>query len=734
MIVILSSTTLMITLFAAEPLDEIPIPSFDTVSPFVDSNRYTHQKSDEVAVSPNQLFDNYETLDTELGEVYVDPVSLAFQFYNSNGYLWSSTINYQLENFPMSVVYPLRSAINIASYNTDNPNFSLLREHLFTIGTTVDMIPITNGFKANIVFGTSKIEMTMYVYFYENKIKVMIPDDEINEPTGYKLNTLQVYKNFGAVKESSIPGYVFIPDGIGALIDYKEQTISVPDYKKYIYGNTISYNKETNLNNRSEDGTRIYAPVFGFVHGINQQAVFAEVLEGALYGNINVGYPGRNRGYTSVYPEFVYRNTYAQPIDQLGNDITLLQDFRNEVNIEIDYTLLEDEQANYVGMALTYRQKLLDTNRIIEKQNEVEDIPLHLSTIGLERKDGVLFKENIRMTTLNQFEDMIQRLNHSDITHIVATIDGFTRQGSSWSAPNYTNLSSKVGSSSDLNDIYELVSDLYLVTDFMKASTRSSGYNQYVDLAKKINDQLYRYEDPTDVKYLLEYSKVASSYRASVKDLDHLSYSGFSIQSFGSLLYDDFGNDKTIIELVDTLQDLLNSSDKKTALYQANDYMWNLMDLFLEFPMYSSQFLIFDDTVPFLSIALSNTMDLFGPFANFYPYARDELLRMIDFHVYPSFITTYKSSKYLQDTGLESIYSSQFSDLEHVIVTYYDFVNQALKHTTQANIINRTVLSQGIILNEYSNGVFIIINYLDESYTYGDISIPAKDYIVGGIS
>ena len=734
MIVILSSTTLMITLFAAEPMDEIPIPSFDTVSPFVDSNRYTHQKSDEIAVSPNQLFDNYETLDTELGEVYVDPVSLAFQFYNSNGYLWSSTINYQLENFPMSVVYPLRSAINIASYNTDNPNFSLLREHLFTIGTTVDMIPITNGFKANIVFGTSKIEMTMYVYFYENKIKVMIPDDEINEPTGYKLNTLQVYKNFGAVKESSIPGYVFIPDGIGALIDYKEQTISVPDYKKYIYGNTISYNKETNLNNRSEDGTRIYAPVFGFVHGINQQAVFAEVLEGALYGNINVGYPGRNRGYTSVYPEFVYRNTYAQPIDQLGNDITLLQDFRNEVNIEIDYTLLEDEQANYVGMALTYRQKLLDTNRIIEKQNEMDDIPLHLSTIGLERKDGVLFKENIRMTTLNQFEDMIQRLNHLDITHIVATIDGFTRQGSSWSAPNYTNLSSKVGSSSDLNDIYELVSDLYLVTDFMKASTRSSGYNQYVDLAKKINDQLYRYEDPTDVKYLLEYSKVSSSYRASVKDLDHLNYSGFSIQSFGSLLYDDFGNDKTIIELVDTLQDLLNPSDKKTALYQANDYMWNLMDLFLEFPMYSSQFLIFDDTVPFLSIALSNTMDLFGPFANFYPYARDELLRMIDFHVYPSFIATYKSSKYLQDTGLESIYSSQFSDLEHVIVTYYDFVNQALKHTTQANIINRIVLSQGVILNEYSNGAFIIINYLDESYIHGDISIPAKDYIVGGIS
>ncbi|MDX9692419.1 MAG: DUF5696 domain-containing protein, partial [Acholeplasmataceae bacterium] len=174
--------------------------------------------------------------------------------------------------------------------------------------------------------------------------------------------------------------------------------------------------------------------------------------------------------------------------------------------------------------------------------------------------------------------------------------------------------------------------------------------------------------------------------------------------------------------------------EKKIALFDANDYVWKHMGAYFNFPMYSSQFLIFDDTVPFLPIALSNTMDLYGPYANFYPYAKDELLRLIDFNIYPSFIVTHKSSKYLQKTGLESIYSSRFSDLDHVIVTYYDFVNDALKHTINAHITNRVILANGVVKVTYSNDVYIIINYTDETVTEDVNVIEPKGYYVGGLS
>ena len=50
--------------------------------------------------------------------------------------------------------------------------------------------------------------------------------------------------------------------------------------------------------------------------------------------------------------------------------------------------------------------------------------------------------------------------------------------------------------------------------------------------------------------------------------------------------------------------------------------------------MYSSQYLQFSDTVPFLAIVLNGC-----PFerAAILPHARDELLRLIDYGVYPSF-------------------------------------------------------------------------------------------------
>ncbi|MDX9692012.1 MAG: DUF5696 domain-containing protein [Acholeplasmataceae bacterium] len=720
--------------FAATPLSEIPIPSFDQVSPFVDSNRYSHQKSTEVAVNQQEINPNYQEINTTLGTIYVDPVSLAFQFYNNNGYIWSSTIDYQSEDFPVSVTYSLRSALNIASYNTNNNSFAILREHLFTMGTSVDLEVIDDGFMAAIQFGTSRIKMNLYVTFNEDGITVEIPDDEIEEPAGYRLNAIQVYRDFGAVKEDNVPGYVFIPDGIGALINYKTADINIPDYKKYIYGNSLGYNTETNLNNRIIDGQRIYAPVFGFVHGIDQQAVFAHITSGALYGNINVSYPSRNRGYTSVYSEFIYRTTYAQPVDRSGSVIILLQDFRNPVNIKINYTLLEDDDANYVGMAKAYRNQLLDQSRLVENIHNETNIPLHVSTIGLERKDGILFTENVLMTTLDQFRDMIKTLNDQGITNIVASIDGYTSKGASWSAPIYTGLSRKVGSKSDLEDIHENVSDLYLIAEFMKASSRSSGYNRYLDLAKKINNQLYRYDNSTDTSYLLEHSKVRALYRDTQHELNNLSYSGLAIKSFGSLLYDDFSHDKYLNDLIHVFDTLLADQENKTALFDANDYMFTYMDTYFDFPMYSSQFLIFDDTVPFLPIALSNTMQLFGPYANFYPYARDELLRHIDFNIYPSFVVTHKSSKYLQNTGLSDIYSSRFSDLDHVINTYYHFVNDALKYTIGANIISRDILALGVVSVGYSNGIDLIINYTDQTYTYLGHEIGPKDYYVGGLS
>jgi len=164
--------------------------------------------------------------------------------------------------------------------------------------------------------------------------------------------------------------------------------------------------------------------------------------------------------------------------------------------------------------------------------------------------------------------------------------------------------------------------------------------------------------------------------------------------------------------------------------HDTNSYLWKSSDAIFDMPMFSSQYVTFDDTVPFLSMVLGGNVPLFAPYANFYPYPRDDLLRLIDFNVYPSFVMTDKSTKYLQETALESIYSAKFSDIERATVTYYDFVNGALKHVVGADMINREVLGSGVVKTTYDNGVSMIINYGDTPYDDGSVRVLAKNYLV----
>jgi len=718
-------------LLYATSLVDTPLPSFDVISPFVDSNKYSHMKTDEVALNQQIINPEASIISTDGGMLYLDEESLSFQVMNNNGYLWSSTINYDQPDFTNSFKQRARSAIIVESYNTQSSNYAITEENLFTAGTTIDTTINDHGFVSRIRFGKSDILIQLEVTFLDNQITVEIPQEAIDESGNFKISSIKVYPYFGAVHEADIPGYVFLPDGIGALIDYKtENPLVNTNYQKEIYDRNIGYNIEPNLSTFSSGGTHIYAPVFGFVHGVDQNAVFANITSGSEYGLINVYYPARTRGFTTVFSEFVFRKTYKQPIDKVGNTIALLQSYPNNVDIKIEYNLLENDEANYIGMAKVYRN-FLEQNILpeISMTNQI-NVPLKLETIGIEKIDGVLFTKSIIMTTLSDFSSMITELEAEGIDNIIANINGFTSKGVTWSAPNYERLSSKIGNKADLTTISNQVSDLYLTTEYLMASSRSNRYNQYFDLAKKISDQLYMFETVTDTKYLLEYSKVRSIFNSSVDHLSSYDVSGLSILSMGSLLYSDFNNHLYLKDQITMMNELLSSYEQKLALYDVNAYLWGQIDAFYNFPMYSSQYVTFDDTVPFMSIALSGHMDLFGSNANFYPYARDELLRLIDFGVYPSFVVTQESSKLLQKTGLESIYSSKFSDLKPSIIAYYDFVNDALKYVQNAQIIDRVVLSSGVVKVIYDNEFEIIINYSSQNIIYESQSISPKNYLV----
>jgi hypothetical protein len=203
---------------------------------------------------------------------------------------------------------------------------------------------------------------------------------------------------------------------------------------------------------------------------------------------------------------------------------------------------------------------------------------------------------------------------------------------------------------------------------------------------------------------------------------------GASFQSIGQTLYSSHGNQYLARhEAIDVYREMMELFPK-SAVFQPHDYMFFADHLF-NFVMYNAQQAKFSDTVPFMSYVLAGYKPMFARYGNFFSNTQNELLRMIDYHLYPSFYLTHASAYLLLDTGSKDIYTSKYDIWANEVKRQYHYVNDALKHVIGAHIVSREVLSAGVNKVTYSNGVIIYINYSANDFE----GIPANGYRLGGI-
>ena len=84
-------------------------------------------------------------------------------------------------------------------------------------------------------------------------------------------------------------------------------------------------------------------------------------------------------------------------------------------------------------------------------------------------------------------------------------------------------------------------------------------------------------------------------------------------------------------------------------------------------------------------------------------------------------------------TGLNSYYSTTFSNWEDTAVEIYNRVNEALQYVTDATIVSHEILQTGVSRVTYSNGVVFIVNSSDEDVTVDGTVIEALSYEMGGV-
>ena len=736
--------------------DEVSVVGRPASTSTLVSNKYTQADDPYVEVSnPYVTVDGY----TKLAEndhfiLYYKEIDLSIRILDkATNYIWGSSLftDYTEKDEADNYLYPelvdegdrdlspaqkrnINSPIRIWYYYGTEGN-SREESFLQSATSTKSVQLLSNGFEANLVFGTSQIEMDLEVILTDSGVEVSVPFDSIVEHSTFKLKNVIVYPFMGAIKRNRMEsGYLLIPEGVGALIRFKESE-GKGTYNGLFYGEDQGLSASVSLDSiRSQDGSLIQVPslganMFGVIHGEDQNGLLTIIESGASYASFSAKFSNPNAfQITNFEVSFNYRHSFTQKMNQSGtNLISLITENAHPFDIKINYVLLNNEEANYVGLAKKYREVYLDkteTDRLEVKDN----ISLHLDILGAENKPGIFGNNVFKMTSLEEVKEII------DVLDIDLTISyhGFQKGGYTNTAPGGATLSSTLGSSKLIKELNELDKvKLFYSINYVEGYEGGSGFS-ISDLAKKVNLELITDYNRNN---FVSYNSLKPSYSLKKLENDYDNYldmgiMNIALEQIGNKVFSSYSSGKmTREEAIKTYQAMLEVFDN-SALYNAYAYGWNA-DVIFNTQLYHSNNAMLDDTIPFIPLVLSGYTELYGRHANFFSNTQNELLRLVEYNVWPSFYTTAEPSHELLKTGSKNIYTSRFIDWETEILRQYNYVNNALKHVVGAEIVDRNYLALGVYEVKYSNHKVIYVNYSGTDYINGSLIIKSNDYLVG---
>ena len=384
-------------------------------------------------------------------------------------------------------------------------------------------------------------------------------------------------------------------------------------------------------------------------------------------------------------------------------------------NIEIEYTFLSGEDANYVGMAKEYKEYLKSSGKIEKMENDSKDIPLHLEAFGRDYENGLILKKYYNMTTTTDILGFDSFLKDNEIENVFYVLRAFNKGGySNQSVSNYK-FDSKLGSMKDLNEL-----EAYFYYNPIESYNSSKKYPSKV-LVNMYNEKNYIKVGVDKFKF---YANVESVIKYTNKAIDK--YDSIAFDGIGYRLYGDHNNDLSKTDSMNKIMELFGSD--KYIMYTPNDYMFKNTSKYLNMPLYSERLRFFTDSVPFLEIVLKGYVEYFSPYLNFSSDTNIDVLKCIEYGCYPAYLVSKQKSYLLADTLSSNYYATTFDNCKDNIVKEYNYINNALKEVIGAEIVNRTTLKLGVYEVEYSNGKRIVVNYTSSDYDYFGTNISSMEY------
>ncbi|MGN0428387.1 MAG: DUF5696 domain-containing protein [Agathobacter sp.] len=671
-----------------------------------------------------------------------DDLSLVIED-NATGAYMESSISYDDGKNNDTWLGAMKSAVVVTIINgsDDTKQADLINDDV-----TKNITYTENGFSAELFWNKYGFGMTLEVSLTDEGLVARIPDESIVEKNeNYYIGTIAMYPYMGTSYLDEKEGYILIPDGNGALIylDDKEGRFA-SGYSAMIYGSDVGFDESVvesllwDRYNMITDAEKVMAPVFGIAHTEDELAYLAIVEDGAMRASIEACPNGVSVDYNRAYAKFIERKLYTQPTsnNSTSGSLHLVESDRTHSDLSVRYIFLSGDEASYAGMANAYRDYLLSNEFISIKEDEYNT---RIDFLGTERESFLLGTKAVVMTTVDDIRSIYEDLAASDVNDILSVYKGW-QKGGLYNVPiTKYQADSKIGGTKELtsliNDSKEKGIDFYLYNDALIINPDEN--NATFNVVKKINKRRYEKETYMDVYETFNYltpqrsgdllSRFTTSY--TKQGIDNLALAGITSNLFS---YTYSGTTYSRSDCANSYQTAIQAVDEKSNLImeQPFAYLWGNTDSFLDMPLYTSSYVIEDESVPFLSIVLKGVMPVYSEYVNFEANKQEFFLKMVETGTYPSFYITQEESSELIYTNSCDIYSSQYNVYRNEIIEYTNALKALNEKVAGSFIKSHEIGENGVTVVTYDNGVKVYVNYSAADQTVDGVTIASMSYEV----
>ena len=705
------------------------------------SNRFTQMEPDGTKPLPEYKLEGFTLVEeNDKLALYVKEDIASIRVVNKeSGYVWGALEEENPDNLNKTWEAFAQSVVSIAYMDSTGAIKQIGAGHK---DAECKFSYFDGGFTCAVDFGRKvDISLEAKVTLEADHITFSLDDSSIQETGENYVSSVYFMPFLGSTQEDQTDGYLFVPDGSGALLRYQKAAKYLKTYSERVYGMDYAIDTLNELNDLASNRpveflkteNTVTMPVYGLTLGVNREAVFGRISGGDAYAFVNASPAGLTVCYNWVSASFLYRQVYSQPVSKNGAGVPVVQKNPNTVNPSLEIYFLTGEDANYSGMARLYADIL--TKEGILQNNLLPNAPhIALDFVAADIEEGMLTNSTKQISSLEYIADAVKNLKGANVNNIALTVKGWQKGGLSGYSKSNLYKETVIGSFDSLaqlkaelgNGMLLLYSDPMRGTEVQVNSRHDVGISLSQSPIKK--ESLMEESFLKDVWYLKP--ELAMNYLKNQNEAVQSYGLGMAIDGgdllYGEYLVNEFVSREDMKNRLTTSYGALAAKGGLTV-FIPNQYLLKYTSVYRNAPVSGSQDLYETDSVPFLQLVLSGNMTMIAPYANHGFYSKIDLLKCIEYNVYPSYLLTEADNLELAKTTLADESSTKFSNWEATIEASYPFVNNVLKNVEGKRMLEHVRLNDTVFAVTYENGT-IYVNYGAEDYALTDATlIPAEN-------